>query len=281
MATKKKAETAVAEVKDNTPTAMPDFMDSGDVGGGMEGADKETFATPFLRIIQKTSPQVDEGAAEFIEEAKAGMFINSVSGEVYDGRDEGLIFLPCAYQRRFIRWAARNEGGGFKGELTAAAVAQLEHGGEAKVVEGRLLAVDENGEFTEKKSDVLSDTRSHFGLMMTPDGGVHQCLMPLTSTQIKKSKKLMSELNAIRVQGPNGLVAPPTWMNMVRLKTLPESNEHGSWYGIKMTMEGLIQDADLYAAGKAFSDAINEGQVGAVFDDEKPSGKTEEEGKKF
>jgi hypothetical protein len=70
-----------------------DFL--ADIGGGMEGTDKESFAIPFLKVIQKTSPEVDEADAAYNAKAKPGMLMNSVTGELFNGKT-GLTFLPCA-----------------------------------------------------------------------------------------------------------------------------------------------------------------------------------------
>ena len=90
-------------------------------------------------------------------------------------------------------------------------------------------------------------------------------LLPLSSTQIKRSKQLMSMLSSAKVQGPKGLVTPPTWMNKIKITTGLESNDQGSWYGVRLEADGFIQDKDLYEAGKAFHEAIAAGEAKANF----------------
>ena len=69
---KKTQTTAVAEAK-KTAVAMPlDF--SADAGMGMEGADKSSFAIPFITMLQGLSPQL-----ETVEGAKPGLFINTIT----------------------------------------------------------------------------------------------------------------------------------------------------------------------------------------------------------
>jgi hypothetical protein len=121
-----------------------------------------------------------------------------------------------------------------------------------------LLVADEDGEVDEKRSDYLKDTRSHFGVM--EDGT--QVLLSLASTQIKKSKQLMSMLKTAQVEVAEGKrMTPPTWMNRISIKTVKESNDSGSWWGVKFEADGFLEDVSLYAAGKAFHDAIAEGEV--------------------
>lgn len=234
-----------------------------DIGGGMEGADKDSFAIPFLRVLQKISPQCDEADAAYVEGAKGGMLYNSVTNRLYDGK-EGVIFLPCAFQRRFLQWAPRGTDGGFRGELLPEQVARMRDEGKIVELEGRLYIPDEKGEVSEKKSDRVVDTRSHFGLVVDGDN-VTQVLLTLSSTQIKKSKQLMSILSAAKVKTAAGLVTPPTWMNQVRITTVLESNDQGSWYGVKFEPEGFVSSKDVYDAGKAFHEAISAGEAKANF----------------
>lgn len=262
MAAKKTSTKAVVK-QENNALAAPAFDFEADVGKGMEGTDSDSFAIPFLRIIQKTSPQVDEAAAEYMPDAKPGMFLNTVSGKLYDGK-EGITFLPCAFQRRFIQWAPRGAEGGYKGEFLPEAIAEMRNAGKLVDLDNKLYVPDESGNVSEKKSDRMVDTRSHFGLVVTEDG-IAMVLLALSSTQIKKSKRLMSILNEAKVQGANGLVTPPTWMNKVKLTTALESNDEGSWYGVQVAADGFIESKDLYDAGKTFHDAIAKGERGADY----------------
>jgi hypothetical protein len=238
----------------------------------MEGADSDSFAIPFLRILQPLSPQCTEHDAEYIEGAKAGMILNSVTGELVDGK-EGITFLPCSFQRRFLQWAPRGSDRGYGGEFLPEDIAAMRIDGRVVELEGRLYVPLEDGTVHEKKCDKMTDTRSHFGIAVT-EAGASQVLLPLSSTQIKKSKQLMSMLNSAKVKGPNGLVTPPTWMNAVKMTTVLESNDQGSWFGVKFEAGGFIQSKDLYDAGKAFHEMIAAGEAKANYaadeGDEKP-----------
>lgn len=249
-----------------------------DVGVGFEGTDKESFAIPFLRVLQKISPQCDEADGQYMEEARGGMFFNSVSGQLLDGK-KGITFLQCAYQRRFLRWAPRGSDQGFKGEISPDEVATMRAKGEAQEFEGRLYIPLEDGTVNPKKCDWLSDTRSHFGLLVDEETGAYsRVLLALSSTQIKKSKLIMSMLNEVKVKGPNGMVTPPTWLTKINLTSVIESNDQGSWFGIKPESNGQITTQELYNAGKEFHAAIAAGEVKANYseaDEAKADGKAD------
>jgi hypothetical protein len=47
------------------------------------------------------------------------------------------------------------------------------------------------------------------------------------------------------------------------LKTTSESNEQGDWVGWSITLEGVVDNIDLYRSAKSFSQAVNQGQIAA------------------
>lgn len=255
----KKAATKKAVAKTNQSTAMAPIDLGADAGLGMENTDAESFAIPFLNVIQSNSPQVIEGEAEFIPEARPGMFVNSVTEELYDGK-EGILFIPCAFRRRFIRWGARKQGGGFKGEYSAEQVEAMRIAGEVKDLNGRLYCPTEHGVLDPDISDNVKDTRNHFGLVWSEQiDGWQGVLMSLASTQIKKSRALMTMLNMIKVPG---IGTPPTFYNVVSAVTVPESNDEGNWHGVKFTMHSdLGEDPEAYNQAKEFYKLISSGQA--------------------
>lgn len=260
---KKEEEKAVAAQAKTAVGAALDF--SADVGAGMEGVDKDSFAIPFLRVLQSNSPQVNEANGEYIEGARAGMLLNTATRQVYDGK-EGLTILPCAFQRRFIQWGPRGSDRGYMGEFMPEQVdALMEQGLVVRSEEdNRLYRLDEPGETPhEKRTDRMVDTRSHFCIVIDPDGNFGQVLLALSSTQIKKSKQLMATMKNAKVDTAQGKVTPPTWMNKIKLTTVAESNDDGDWYGVQFSADGFIETQDLYDAGKAFNKDIEEGRVQA------------------
>jgi hypothetical protein len=241
------------------PTDLMAMM-ARDAGSGMEGTDRDSYAIPFIRVLQQLSPQCTAGKTGYIKSAKPGMIINTVTGDLIDGED-GIMFVPCAYQRRFIQWGARASGAGFKGEHNPEDIA-------AKISSGELVKSPDDGRIyyegktNPKKDDYFADTRSHFGLVLT-DAGPVQALLSLTGSQIKKSKQLMGILSAVRIKG----ATPPTWMSKIHITTVAESNDQGSWHGVRVEHAGFIDSAEVYEAGKIFHDMIVAGQAKADYHD--------------
>lgn len=277
---KKDQTTAVAEVEQKITAlaAIDSSMFAADAGAGMEGATQESFAIPFLMTLQKGSPQVDEASGMAIEGAKAGMLYDNVSGTLMDGK-KGVQIVPCAYRRVFIRWGSEASGDGFKGELTPDEVAEMRARGEIKELENRLYFPLEDGTVNEKRCDRLSDTRNHYVLVIDEEtGSWKEALLSLSSTQIKKSKMLMSALASVKLQGAQGMFTPPTYANLVRVTTVPESNDKGTWYGVRFTIEGQLSRAEVYQAAKAFHAKVVKGGVEAKYESTHTAATSDAEG---
>jgi hypothetical protein len=236
------AKTAVA-AKKPTPVAVAlDF--AADAGVGMEGADRSSFAIPFLVVLQSNSPQLDT-----IPKAKAGLFLNSVTDRLYDA----VNIVPVAFQRRYLAWLPRDMGGGFRGEYS---VAQVESSDELH------WKRDDKGQMVLPDSAILKDTRNHFVLVCEPDGSFTQALLSLSSTQIKKSKRWMTQMQSIQLRDARGAAYnPPSFSHIYRATTIAEENEKGKWKGIQINLVGPVTDPALYNAAKAFHALVVSGKV--------------------
>jgi hypothetical protein len=170
----------------------------------------------------------------------------------------------------FLRWAPKGStGAGFKGELLPEVVAKMHLDGKIAELDGRLYIPLPDGTVNDKKCDRISDTRNHFVLLVDrKTGGWANALVSLSSTQIKKSKMLCAALDAVRVPGPSGAVKPATFANYVRCTTIPESNDKGTWHGIRFELDGKLdvgdgsgKDMPLYLAARAFHQLVGKGGV--------------------
>ena len=82
----------VAKNKTNGKLAvMNEDMFAQDAGIGVTDLGSEDLAIPFLKILQKMSPELDD-----IESAKSGDIINTVTKDVIKSKD-GVRVVNCAY----------------------------------------------------------------------------------------------------------------------------------------------------------------------------------------
>lgn len=258
MATKKNTGTTMTKTEPQGSQLALDFDAlAQDAGAGTEGADRASFAIPFIQALQGLSPQLER-----VDGAKPGMLINTITEAV----SKELRVIPCAFQRRYVRWAPRDEGGGYKGDLSP-----------LDVEGGKLHGATrdpESGHWS-LEGDELKDTRNHYVLVETEDGTWQPALLSLTSTQIKKSKRWMSRIQGLEMRTSAGKpFTPPSYSHIYRITTVKEENSKGAWWGLVIDMDGPVQDAGLYAKAKAFSQSVTAGEieVSAPENDEAHSG---------
>jgi hypothetical protein len=250
----KKNEVALAS-GDNLPAIGLDL--SSYAGMGMEEVDQSSLAIPFLSLLQGLSPQL-----ETVDDAKSGLYIDTITSEVM----KEVRIIPCAFQRRFIRWAPRAKGGGYKGDYSPNDVTLNRIPGMSQH-DGVILMDVPPGQpaFDEKGApnyDKLSDTRNHYVLYESAEGTWRPALMSLSSTQIKKSKRFMSLISGIELRAPDGRTyTPPSFAYIYTLKALKEKNAKGEWWGVEVSMEGPVTDQEVFNKAMAFNKSVAAGEV--------------------
>lgn len=226
---------------DKLPTTIPDMSQF--AGSGLENTDRDSFAIPFLAVIQKTSPQVDKDSDLYIKGVEAGDLLLTSTNEVFKDED-GVDVIFCGYRRVFLRWAPIDDGGGFKGEIPVEEVTVLRAKGKIIEEDGRLFA--DNG-------DIVADTRIHYVIVVRPDGSFAPAVMSLKSTQIKKSKMLMTQIQGYTAKDSKGnTFTPPSFGHVFHVETVAESNDKGSWRGWKLSRSGFVEDAEQFNAAVEF-----------------------------
>ena len=244
---------AVAK-KENTELSVLDMsMFEADAGAGNENMGQEDLALPFLKILSGLDPILDQN-----EEARKGDIYNTVTGQIYKGKD-GIKVIPCAYQRRFIEWQPRGKGNGAPLNIYAP--------GEAIPATER--SPDDNKEYVVGgEGRYIEETHQDFVMLLNEDGGAETALIAMKSTQLKKSRKFNSMIASTTLQGKNGSFVPPRYSHIYELKTIQEENSKGSWHGWEMSRLGLIEDASLYTFAKTFSESVSAGDVNVKHSDD-------------
>lgn len=251
------SKTAVMEKK-TMAVAVAGLNMEADAGGGFENATKDSFAIPYIVILQSMSPQCKKSEGAYIKGAEEGMLINSVTSEVLDGQEEGIVIVPCAYKYAFVEWITRENGGGFIAEhdpVVGAALQKTSH-------------KDDKGRDILPNGHQLNPTHSFFVLVVDEETGVHKpAVISCTSTQIKFAKRWMTLMNQLRLPRADGsLFQPPMFSHSYNLLTVAQSNEKGSWFGWQAgeatrvditTPDGVA----LYTEARAFKESVNKGEV--------------------
>ena len=123
----------------------------------------------------------------------------------------------------------------------------------------------------EKNADVLpngnllSNTAQHF-VLLTYEGNFSRALITMSSTQLKKSRRWITQMNALTAIGKNGPYTLPMMSHIYKLTTVPEQNDMGSWFGWTINKDRQIDLADQFEkhtfdAAIAFAKSIQAGEV--------------------
>ena len=236
----------------NTNLALPLADFAADAGKGIEQADRDSVAIPMLMILQSNSPQCDRTQPEYVKGAQSGDYFLNTTQELF--KEEGVNVVLCYFDRHFLKWMPRNEGGGFRGSLTTAQYAR-------DVADGKITRqTDDKGREVEmtQEGEVVRDTRVHYVMVVRADGSYTPAVFSLSSTQIKKSKMWLAQIDQFRADGPNGKFQPPSFAHVFNLTAVGESNDQGSWSGVKVSRVGYVMTAELYAACKKFHEAMRD-----------------------
>ncbi len=217
-----------------------------DAGGGFEEADASSYAIPFLRQLQSLSPACKKNDPEYVKGAEEGDFINTVTGKLYKG-DVGVVVIPCHYIHKYNEWAPNR--GGFRGSHSTEEYAQLR-----KEMRKNDKGVDV--EYNMDTNNVLQDAREHYCLLINDEEGTAEpVLLVLTSSQTKKSRKWMTQMQSIRI----GNAISPMFSQMYKITSVPESNDRGSWAGVKIELLCPVGVLEVYNQAKQFRNLVRTG----------------------
>lgn len=220
---------------------------------GFENTSTDDLGIPFLQLLQKGSPEVDEQHAEHetyrIEGAKAGSIINTLTRDLLWSPKTDMapiMFVPCIYQKLFVEWTPRERGGGIV----------------RSHADPNILAECTRNQ---KNQDVLKNgnmivTTAYFSGFYLTDGGHYKAMISMTSTQLKKARLWLNMMMSLKVSTPAGRVTPPMFSHKYAITSVPESNEKGNWAGWKIEMGGPIASMDTLQLAADFAKQMHQSQ---------------------
>lgn len=201
-----------------------------DLGTGFEDMEGQDFSAPFLVICQANSPYLNPTHQLFIPEARQSAIINTQNMNVYSE----VNVIPVKYKFKHVEWKPRNTGGGF--------VASYDRDNTPT----DLFTDPTNGRIVRKNGNEIMPTAYY--LCMLAEEGFDRVIIPMYSTQLKKSRKWNSMMVSLKQDGK----PIPMFAEMYTLSTVGEANNKGSWYGWKIEPAQYVPDMtmDLYNAAK-------------------------------
>ena len=257
----------VVEVKQQANALLADLdmaTLTADAGASVSDMTSDDMALPYLTILQALSPQVQPGKTEYIEGAVASMFYNNVSQDFYDGRKVGVVFVPCYYERKYVEWRSRDDGGGWIGE----------HDIDSDVL--NFTKKDDKGKLVMKETGhQLVESAYHFGLMQDPETKIwSQCVIALKSTGLKVNRRWNNELATTKIPGTE--LTAPRWLYPYKLTTFLETRKNNSWWQMRadrVEENGVPIPVSraVYDKAKIFHKLASGGEVKRAVEKEAPS----------
>lgn len=202
----------------STEIAAYDYGSDG--GAGFENQTSSDYSIPFITVLQQMSPQVKDPDDGGIEGARPGMILNTVTGEIFPGKD-GIEFIPALTQHTFVEWVPKDAGGGF------VAVHQID----SPVVAQAKANSKEFGKLKLANGNELVETFYVYGVVAFDGEPQEMAVIAFTSTKIKVYKKFSTTINMFTVKLPDGRKQkPPLYAHSLKITTAKEKNTKGDFF---------------------------------------------------
>ena len=234
-------------VKKEEAGALAINLFEADADKGSQNMTQEDLALPFLKVLGQLSPEINKRDGKYVEGAEAGMILNTVTNDIFDG-EKGIEVLPVYYKRQLVEWQDRGESKGAPVAIHEASSDIMSKTTRDKSYKDRLP----NGNYIE-------NTANHFVILLGKSPTT--ALISMKATQLKVSRKWNSMMMGLKLQGKNGLFTPPIYSHIYKLKTVQMSNDKGTWFGWDVSTVGPVQDKAVYEIAKNFAASVSKGEV--------------------
>ena len=230
----------VATKKANLPSAG---LFEADAQKGFENVKTESLAPPILKLLQNGSSEAQKRNQNYIEGAEPGMFLNTVTKQLYDG-DKGIQVIPCHYKLEFQEWADYGTGSGRPENIFPDSSDVLEKTTKGPDGKDRL----QNGNY-------ILTVGQHFVIILG-DKGSETAMISMSSSQGKISRKWNSMMKSISLDGKDGPFTPPSFSHIYKLSSVLNTGKGNQWYGYNVEKVGMLEDAKMYERAKKFYEGI-------------------------
>ncbi len=224
--------TDIAEVKSGGLPA--EFVSELDTGAtGLDQVTAKDIIIPRITILQKLSPQLEPRKSEFIKDAQAGDFCDVALGDLF----KELVLLPCYFATVYLEWGAKRGDGLIHNHgLDASVLKKCKRDDQGKYITSKELGAERDGNF-------IAETATWFMINLTAGG--RRSFLPLSSTNLKASRKLMTMITNQRISRGDGTeFQPPIFYRSFKVSMTHEANEKGDWFGWKFEPDQTIFEID-------------------------------------
>jgi len=201
---------------------------------GTETFDMRQMIVPYLSIVQGTSGYVKRGHAGFIDSARVGDIIDNLT---LRPMQEAFV-IPCKYEDHVTEWEVKIERGGEK--RSRGKLVKQWFTDHSKYQASQKRGRDDGEGFpriTTEGNDI-NMVPTYYCLLYN-NGSVRPVVLPLASTQAKKSRRWNGLIDAVEFEGPNGPFTAPIYAVLYKLTTVTEGEGDKTYPGWKIEPVGL------------------------------------------
>lgn len=203
-----------------TPVMAVPAAAANDAGLGNENVRAEDQMIPRLTLLQAMSPEVTAGNEKYIDDARPGLLLNSLTSELY----KAVYCANLNFKTAFVVWRKRDAGGGFYGEFKTEDEAR------------QTLAADP--EVKDPNNYDIQETHTHALVLLDENG---QPLTPILCDMSSSKLKVSRQWNSM----PQ-LREAARFASIWTLSGKPVAGPKGTYFTLGIEFAGFADDT-LYA----------------------------------
>ena len=223
-----------------TPAPMnavvPAFIADADASKGNENVTAQDLLLPTIKLLQALSPMVQEDNADYIEGARPGLMVNTLTADLYTD----MFVIPVHFITEwtvFIKREMRGDG-------------PVKFGSYA-TEEDAMAALVDKGE-DPSRYNIVKTARHTVFVLDEAGNKVTEALIFMDSTKLQTSNKWNSQIR---------LTGRPRYAGIWKLTSRRQSNNQGSWYNFDIAWFGYVASEELYRSAESLCEDMSQGTI--------------------
>lgn len=210
----------------------------------------DDLGLPYIYLLQPMSPQANRADPRAISGAEPGMFYNHITLEVFEGAEQGLMVVPCYYERKFVEWMDRDKGGGWIADH------HIDSGINQHCTpdDKKRLRLNSNPDHL-----IVETAYQYVLLANVPTGQWEQVCIPLKSTGLKANRRINKLISDSVIPGTTK--PAPRFLFPYQIRSVGEQKDNNFFFNFDVERLPTTVNREVYQAAKRYHDAIASGAV--------------------